>query len=220
MPEDHTTNWNHCGWCLRRGVKYSQCGIAPEICPHARFTGGVLDHLRVAPGDIDLLAVSERVFVKWPKRPQVAPHGPLVHLLDQFFLLRSSGVRPRRMPRDRPWHRRLPSAQRRRRRRPSRCRLLRRSGRRDGRQSLTAGLRPAADPLATRRTLPRGVTLICDGSSTGARSRRSLALTSGKLQYIITMPEANHSRKRTDSATPNQRWTKISDRLSSTDGRR
>ena len=33
------------------------------------------------------------------------------------------------------------------------------------------------------------------------------------------MPEANHSRKMTERATPSQRWTKMSERLSSAVGR-
>ena len=58
------------------------------------------------------------------------------------------------------------------------------------------------------------------GSSTGARARRSSGPTSGKVQYIMTIPDTNHSRKMTESATPSQRWTKISVRLSSVAGPR
>jgi hypothetical protein len=38
-------------------------------------------------------------------------------------------------------------------------------------------------------------------------------VTLGKSQYIIPMPEGNHRRKKRQSATPSQRWTKITDRF-------
>ena len=57
------------------------------------------------------------------------------------------------------------------------------------------------------------------GTSTGARCNRSAGPTPGKPQYIITMPETNHRRNTSDSATPNQRCTKMSDRFSTAAGR-
>jgi hypothetical protein len=53
-----------------------------------------------------------------------------------------------------------------------------------------------------------------EGSSFGERSRRSSGVTVGNRQYIIPMPEGNQRRKITQSATPSQRWMKISERLS------
>ena len=32
-PEDHTTSVLHCGPCFLKGVKYSQCGMAPTHAP-------------------------------------------------------------------------------------------------------------------------------------------------------------------------------------------
>jgi hypothetical protein len=45
--------------------------------------------------------------------------------------------------------------------------------------------------------------------SSGDLSSRSCAVTLGKPQYIITIPELNHNRKSKESATPSQRWTKM-----------
>ncbi len=38
---------------------------------------------------------------------------------------------------------------------------------------------------------------------------RSAGLTLGKSQYIITIPDGNHSRKTRHNETPSHRWTKI-----------
>ena len=40
----------------------------------------------------------------------------------------------------------------------------------------------------------------------------------GKLQYIITIPEANQIRKTTESATPSHLWTTLSDCWRRADG--
>src|SRR4029077_4855322 len=45
------------------------------------------------------------------------------------------------------------------------------------------------------------------------RSRRSAAVTLGKSQYIIPMPEGNHTRNNRHNPTPSHRWTKIATRL-------
>ena len=55
-------------------------------------------------------------------------------------------------------------------------------------------------------------------SSAGACARRSWALMAGMPQYIMPMPEANHRRNRTQRATPSQRWTKSSPRLTRIEG--
>src|SRR5438093_7639648 len=52
-----------------------------------------------------------------------------------------------------------------------------------------------------------------DASSAGDRASRSCAVTSGKSQYIIPMPDGNHRRNSTHSATPSHRCTKMAMRL-------
>ena len=57
-----------------------------------------------------------------------------------------------------------------------------------------------------------GDSTIFAGSSFGEWSSLSAADTSGKVQYIIPMPEGNHRRKIRQRAIPTHRWKKISDR--------
>src|SRR5678815_3340508 len=54
---------------------------------------------------------------------------------------------------------------------------------------------------------------IAERSSAGDRSRRSPAVTLGKSQYIIPMPDGNQRRKNRQSKTPSQRCTKIAVRF-------
>src|SRR6266540_7359278 len=58
-----------------------------------------------------------------------------------------------------------------------------------------------------------GESRIVAGSSAGDRSRRSAADTLGKSQYIMPMPDGNHSRNTRHSTTPSQRCTKMRNRF-------
>jgi hypothetical protein len=58
-----------------------------------------------------------------------------------------------------------------------------------------------------------GETTTRAGSSVGDRSSRSAGVTAGKVQYIIPMPDGNHSRNAAHRTTPSHRCRKISARV-------
>jgi hypothetical protein len=60
-----------------------------------------------------------------------------------------------------------------------------------------------------------GSIATADARSRGDRSSRSAAVTPGKSQYIMPIPDMNHRRKRRHNATPSQRCTTIAVRLRS-----
>src|SRR5262245_20269975 len=54
--DEYTTNEDHCAWCLRSGVKYIQCGIAPI---HAQKREGVVVYCTTS-------AVTPFTYTCWP----------------------------------------------------------------------------------------------------------------------------------------------------------
>ena len=141
-----------------------------------------------------------------------------------FFCASVSGRPAHAPPRDRPSPRQRHRPPRRRRHRPAHASAPPPAAAAEAidRAAVEAGeadLRRRLLALRARRARASGETAIRSGTSTGAAAADRPALTPGKLQYIITMPEANHSRNTSDSATPSQRWTKMSERFSSAAGR-